>query len=160
MSLLNFLPRVSGEEIPQATNNNAAVNSATRGWDALRSRISRYRLASNEFPQWDEEREEILPSKCYLSGEVIHHPKDPGKIRFRVNRQWLIKIPTENEVLQVDDCVDFRTEDEAIDFMFQEKERLDFLGQHNVLERDRYFWSVQEGKPCRKYLGFFEGKFI
>ena len=77
-----------------------------------------------------------------------------------MNRQWLIKIPRENEILQVDDCVDFRTEDEAIDFMFQEKERLDFLGQHNVLERDRYFWSVQDGKPYRKYLGFFEGKFI
>ncbi|MGD0919919.1 MAG: hypothetical protein ABSB22_26065 [Thermodesulfobacteriota bacterium] len=160
ISLLNFLPPASGEEIPKTTNNSPADNNATCGWDSLRSRISRYHLASNEFPQWDEEREEILPSKCYLSGEVIHHPKDPGKIEFRVNRQWLIKIPRQNEVLQVDDCVDFRTEDEAIDFMFQEKEHLDFLGQHNVLERGRYFWSIKKGKPYRKYLGFFEGKFI
>ena len=62
------------------------------GWDALRSRISGYGLASDEFPQWDEEREEILPSKCYLSGEVIYHPKEQGKVKFRVNRQWLIRI--------------------------------------------------------------------
>jgi hypothetical protein len=160
MSLLNFLPPASGEEIPKTTNNSPAVNNATRAWDALRSKISGYRLASDEFLQWDDEREEILSSKCYLSGEVIHHPKDPAKIKFRVNRQWLIKIPRENEVLQVDDCVDFRTEDEAIDFMFQEKDRLDFLGQHNVLEHGRYFWSIKKGKPYRKYLGFFEGKFI
>jgi hypothetical protein len=159
MSLLRFLPAQKATETKETTNS-PADNSATSGLDALRSRISRYRLVSNEFPHWDEEREEILPTKCYFSGEVIHHPKDPGKIKSRVNRQWLIKIPRENEVLHVEDCVDFRTEDEAIDFMFQEKERLDFLGEHNVLERDRYFWSVQDRKPCRKYLGFFEGKFI
>ncbi|MCJ7646415.1 hypothetical protein MUO65_05890, partial [bacterium] len=153
MSLLNFLPPVSGEEIPQTTNNSAADNSATSGWDALRSRISRYRLVSKEFPQWDEEREEILPSKCYLSGEVVHHPKEPGKMEFRVNRQWLVRIPRENEVLQVDDCVDFRTEDEAIDFMLQEKEHLDFLSEHNVLEHNKYFWSIKDDKPYMKYLG-------
>jgi hypothetical protein len=77
-----------------------------------------------------------------------------------VNRQWLMKIPAENEVFQVDDCVDFVKEDEAIDFMFQEKERLDFLGQHNVLEDGRYFGSVQDGKPYKKYLGFFEGRWV
>jgi len=158
MSLLRFLPAGKATEVRE-TNNPAAVNSATSGWDALRSRISGYRLASNEFPQWDEEREEILPSKCYLSGEVIR-ARDPAKTRFRVNRQWMIKIPQENELLQVDDCVDFLKEEEAIDFMFQEKERLDFLGQHNVLELGRYFWSVRDGKPSRKYLGFFEGRFI
>ena len=156
MSLQEFFPVRRAAEI----NNSAAGNGATSGWDALRSRISGYRLDSDEFPQWDEEREEILPSKCYLSGEVIHHPKVPGKVKFRVNRQLLIRIREENEVLQVEDCVDFMTEDEAINFMFQEKERLDFLGQHNVLECGRYFWSVHDGKPHRKYLGFFEGKFI
>jgi len=146
MSLQEFLSVQKAAE----TNNYATGNGTASGWAALRSRISRYRLASDEFPQWDEEREEILPSKCYLSGEAIHHPKDPGKIKFRVNRQWLIRIPKENEVLQVGDCVDFTTEDEGLALMFQEKERLDFLGQHNVLERSRYFWSVQSGKPYRK----------
>jgi hypothetical protein len=144
------------DEVPEVNSAIGEQEREQNEWDSLRSRTSRYYIKTEEFPEWCEEEETLAFLSCSMSGQVVHSKKDPSKVKFRVHRDFRGRGMEE----MISDAVDFEKEDEAIDFMLQEKKSLDFRADGNVVVIRHYFWSLKDGKPYRRYLCKFEGEFF
>ena len=119
--------------------------------ESSNSRLSRYDLWTGKFPSWSYKEKKLFRCRVRLHGRKTIQE---NKIIFKVFEGFHF----EDGYLWND--IDFEEEQEAIDFMLRRLEFFNFRADENMWGDGKYFWSIKDDKPYKRYLGKLDGKWI
>jgi len=142
------LTRFFGEGL----DHDNKADKGSESWAPLRSRISGYDLVTDPIPIWNDELEVLSFKRLRIRGEAETRKKGKERKRF-------FRIVSEDDE-GIWDCFELAEEQEAIDFMLGEFKFLNLLARDRMIWNGRYFWSIKDGRPYRKYMAWLEGRWL